>query len=1042
MRNLKRALSLLLSSTLVLGMLVMGGSAAGYKDVDASNDHQEAIEVLQAVGIMTGDQNGKFNPDGSITRNEMAVIMAHLLNLNYDYYRGTNPFTDVPEWAAPYVAACAAEGVVAGIGNGQFGGNQKVTAAQASLMIMKALGYFQNAEDFGTDWQVATIRQASYINLFDNINSNAESALTRAQVAQLVLNGLKAQMVDFTGDKGIQIGDVTVGYKAEYTARTNANKKYNSIDTGKTDIAGNNQYYVQLGEELYDGDLKLKGSSDDFGRPANNWRYDGKDIGTYTKDADLTYTAKVENGDIYKDLGLSKSVSKNDVTVFVNGIEQSSLSLDIVKGGDDKVANSANGVLTQVYYDSDDHEVLITRVDTYVGTVVKTVDATDKRDAYVVINPETVNPGIGNQEFETEQEFEDDSYVLYTYSESAKEIKSVESAKLVEGVVTRAENTVTNDTDKAALTIDGERYTASANVSGENLSNVSVDEQYTVYLDSYGYLIYVERIDEIGDYALMVQPSAGDLFNAKKAALIFADGTTKVVETAKNYQDAEKLGYDYDRDGDIDSADTTAWATATVNYAPVIVTYRVDEDGVYTLRAVARGTGSVYVAGDEDFTMTNDKAGIEKVGQPIGNNKVVTANSASTFVVRDPSNTAVKTDLGDWTAYTGIKNAPSITATSTTDQQVDVYYYCKSGSMVTVMFIVPEKDVVINDGVNKNIFLAKDSVSNLIHDKDGDYYEYEAVVNGEIKTVKVDERWGKNLNGMYKSYSVDKYGVITNLYGYGVATAEEGLYTGIGIDKVSKEYTVILNTANADMNGDRTPDGVHTITVDEDATFFYVNEDGKISTSSYNGIAIDDNDAVWAVVDDYMVQTLVIYEVPDGGNVTPAPSTDVEVKGISIGSTTYIDWYAEDSSVKTLSEDDIYAILADNGCTDISNDGSTWSFKNAKGLRYNNVTIRDTRVYLVTVDSPAGVTVKDAAYKYSNTKFYASNGLTVTVNLGDNGIYDWTGKTAANVTVSASNPAGASASFSSAVNIGKTLDVDVQFSGLTQDVTVTLDYTA
>ena len=76
MRNLKRALSLLLSSTLVLGMLVMGGSAAGYKDVDASNDHQEAIEVLQAVGIMTGDQNGNFNPDGSITYSRHIVWRA------------------------------------------------------------------------------------------------------------------------------------------------------------------------------------------------------------------------------------------------------------------------------------------------------------------------------------------------------------------------------------------------------------------------------------------------------------------------------------------------------------------------------------------------------------------------------------------------------------------------------------------------------------------------------------------------------------------------------------------------------------------------------------------------------------------------------------------------------------------------------------------------------------------------------------------------------------------------------------------------------
>ena len=95
MRNLKRALSLLLSSTMVLGMLVMGSSAAGYQDVDASNKNQEAIEVLQAVGIMSGiDDAGNFGPDQAVTRNQMAVIMAHLLNLDYDYYRGVNTFTD------------------------------------------------------------------------------------------------------------------------------------------------------------------------------------------------------------------------------------------------------------------------------------------------------------------------------------------------------------------------------------------------------------------------------------------------------------------------------------------------------------------------------------------------------------------------------------------------------------------------------------------------------------------------------------------------------------------------------------------------------------------------------------------------------------------------------------------------------------------------------------------------------------------------------------------------------------------------------------
>ena len=965
MRNLKRALSLLLSSTMVLGMVVMGGSAAGYQDVDASNDNQEAIEVLQAVGIMSGvDDKGNFDPDGSITRNEMAVVMAHLLNLDYDYYRGINTFSDVPSWAAPYVAACVAEGVTAGVGNGLYGGDQKITAAQASLMIMKALGYFQNQEDFGGDWQVATIRQASYINLFDKVNSDAESALTRGQVAQLVLNGLKAKMVDFTGDKGIQIGDVSVGYRAEYTARTSAANKYNSIDDGTTNITKDDQYYVQLGEELYNGDLTLKPSTDDFARPANNWRYDGKDIGTYTHDSDLTYSAKVTAGDIYKDLGLSKNISASKVSVYVNGIEDEDLAVAISKGSDTKVANSTNGVLTQVYYDGDNETILITRIDTYVGTVVKTVDATDKRGAYIVVNPETVNPGIGNEEFETDKTFADDSYVLYTYSQATDEIESVELAKEVNGVVTRAENNDTNNFDKKALTIDGTRYTASANISGENLGDVSVDEQYTVYLDSYGYLIYVERIDEIGDYALLYTTNAGGIFASNKAYLVFADGSSAVVDTAKHYDNEAALSVDQDGDGTMLSSETIS--------GPIIVTYRADEDGVYTLRGVSskQSSGSynktVAVQDETNMELVNDKAGIVNVNNASGADVTVTANSATTFVVRDPSSdrpdsifsiSGFDTDV-DWTAYTGIKNAPTIyvenldvahtspvVAADEKSEEANVYYYCKNGSMVTIMFIVPDAEVVVQDGVNKALFLADDSVSNLIHDSLGDYYEYNAVVNNDITTVKVaadvtvdgtavGEAAAKTLgNNFYERYSVDKNGIITRLTTYGAATPETGLHTGVGIDKVSKEYTVIIDTAK-DATGAYvgTP---NTITVAEDANIYYVDEDGKISTSSYNGIAIDNNDLVWAVVDDYMVQTLVIFEV-EGDNIYVA-SSDKSIEGFTVKGVAATK-QADGTYEVSLSDDE----LSDTSLSNVIVNGvankaevTTWEYSNNGGSTWN-----------------------------------------------------------------------------------------------------------
>src|SRR5699024_6200474 len=142
MRNLKRALSLALASVMVLGLMVVG-SGASYADV-TSEENQEAIEVLQAVGVMVGDDEGNFNPDKNVTSNEMAIVMSSLLDLHVeDVYAADIPFTDVPSWAVAYVASCYADGITSGTSATTYGGSNTVTAAQAALMMMKALGYFQ-----------------------------------------------------------------------------------------------------------------------------------------------------------------------------------------------------------------------------------------------------------------------------------------------------------------------------------------------------------------------------------------------------------------------------------------------------------------------------------------------------------------------------------------------------------------------------------------------------------------------------------------------------------------------------------------------------------------------------------------------------------------------------------------------------------------------------------------------------------------------------------------------------------------------------------
>ena len=254
MRNLKRALSLGLTATMISGLMVMGSSAASYADV-TSKQNEEAIEVLKTVGIMTGDENGKFNPEAKVTRNEMAVVMCNLLDYTVASYKGTSPFTDVPEWAEPYVAACYTNGITSGYDAKTYGGSDSVTTGQAALMVMKALGYFQYQSDFGADWQLSTVAQGNKIDLFDDVDSGVKEAMTRNDVAQLVLNALEAGTVEAEKNgQDINVGDISitsgVTYKYVTSGKDYAKAINDNQSTSANSINGVTAPIVELGEKL------------------------------------------------------------------------------------------------------------------------------------------------------------------------------------------------------------------------------------------------------------------------------------------------------------------------------------------------------------------------------------------------------------------------------------------------------------------------------------------------------------------------------------------------------------------------------------------------------------------------------------------------------------------------------------------------------------------------------------------------------------------------------------------------------------------------
>ena len=954
---MKKLLALVLA--LVMSMSLVTISNAAFKDADKI-DYKEAVDVMNAVGVFIGDEKGNFNAKENLTREQAAKIIAYLElgSKAADALPGGATFTDVAStrWSAGFVGYCAQAGVVNGVGNSKFDPAGQLTALQFGKMLLVELGYDAKAAGMvGADWAINTSKLMAKAKLMDGIDGSVNQVLTREKAAQMCLTALEAPTVEYT-TKGSSISvngaEINLG-ASEPSYVTNTIAKEQTISSEK--LTNNGGYTIELGEKLYKN-LKKISTTDDFGRPATKWTWKSESVGTYADAADLSYTKAVKAGDIYKDLNLSDTVAAKNVTVWVNGEQVSAASLDIKKGSetkigaklyDDKNGTNGNGVLTEVFYDDVADTMVITQIVTYIGEVAKTVKATDKRDAYVVITAKTGDnnaytmpkdsKGIKASplEFETDETFADDTYVLYTYSFKAEAVKSLAAAEKVEGYVTKTINSASDLDKNNGMTIGGTEYKMSLATAGEALGNVSVKNDYTVYLDQYGYIIYVEQVQELGSYALVLATANKGSFIGNKAQLLLTDGTVKFVDTDENYASGTKK-----------IPNNT------------IVTFRENSDKTYTLRAVKTTQTN---SNDKEFSMTNDLAGIT-----VETNKMVYANSASQFVVSDKKDyTSNYANIDDWTAYTGIKNAPTVKSaygTPASYADVDVYYYCKSGSMVTVMFIIPSQNATVIDGSKTSLYLSQKSRSDLIHDTDGDYFTYNAVVDGKIETVKVDvdakcgSTTADKLDGLYSDYTVSSKGYITGLTQYGTydgtSSAKAALNSVTGIDKTSKEYTVIV--------------GGKTITCADDMKVFYVDKNGNITESSYAAIYPDTNDLVYAVVDKYLVKTLVIFEVEDkgaaSGKFDPANPQKAYIDGYTVV-IPKVDGKKVDNIANVLA-DNGYTVTGLMGGTVMANKNGVTYFFTESNPEYYTLTVNGTVVEYLAKGATSKISEKEFAAKY------------------------------------------------------------------------------
>ena len=115
-----------------------------YSDVSADDWFNNAVSTLTNAGVLDGYEDGTFKPNGNITRAEFATITARFFEATYD---GENLFPDIEgHWAQDYINAAANAGIVNGYEDGTFRPQQYITRAEAVTMVNRTIERHPDAD--------------------------------------------------------------------------------------------------------------------------------------------------------------------------------------------------------------------------------------------------------------------------------------------------------------------------------------------------------------------------------------------------------------------------------------------------------------------------------------------------------------------------------------------------------------------------------------------------------------------------------------------------------------------------------------------------------------------------------------------------------------------------------------------------------------------------------------------------------------------------------------------------------------------------------
>ena len=613
MKNLKKILALVLAFACAFTMF----AGAAFTDQADIKVDAEVVDTLVSLGVINGYTDGSFKPNDTVTRAEMAKMIYVLRTGNSDasaYNNDKTSFTDVNgHWAAGFIKYCQSVGIIAGQSATKFAPDQTVTAQEAAKMLLVTLGYdAQKAGLVGINWASKTNALADENGLLDDVNTSFTGPCPRQYAAQLIYNAIDTPTVVWRDDAYTNVtllGDdnKTVGEKFMNLKKTTAVLE----DVSKT--SGKETFEISLDKDTVDENK----TTDDKGKALYNFTNVKKDY------SDLKYqmvTVLYKNNDKSKVYGVYATKDNTQQTGILKNLKMdgNKAKLDDTKydladkntvyvNGKSWTENKKDSNNIKSFIDTygNDSDTKYTNAAYMQPTEVKLL-ATDGSTDYSILNVKTfavakvtavgsdyINVSFkkGDNTIASKSKLESDDwdwydgvkkndYVVLTAAGNYGTGNGlVEKATVVTGKVN---GTKSDD----GVAIDGEWYTM-AGKKGNMVTRPNTGANVEMVVVN-GYVYYTDTTaGSIDDIALLVEAAPKGGVNSKwEARMIFADGTDKVVEIEKKWDDKDDgkaiAEFHEGNDENPNAKETIGTGNSSTKAQPMLVSYEVSKD-VYTL---------------------------------------------------------------------------------------------------------------------------------------------------------------------------------------------------------------------------------------------------------------------------------------------------------------------------------------------------------------------------------------------------------------------------------------------------------------------------